>query len=252
MTDHQMKISPALTLVGKYLLGSRAGMGIRATAALLFFALFFALFVAPGSARANAVVSATSPSATPGPELATSVDSTAGKTEASPLPARAFSPRNSLSAAQLKEVARLRSEFAQKLHSQSSVAGCHGSAYVPPGNRCEQMDRVLSLGKRLYLLSPGEYIEVTRHELDRIEDGGHYNYLAVLAAALSQDRRLVPALEKTARVEDAQQIKYKYATAAAARLRDGKCPEALARDASLLEICTFQDPDFNRLHHLAE
>jgi len=124
--------------------------------------------------------------------------------------------------------------------------------YEPPGDRCRQMEEVLSLGKRLYLLSQAEFVRVVTQELKRSKNAESYNYLAVLTAVLSKDKRLRAPLSSVARTEELQQIRYKYAAAAVARLSLGKCPEAILKEPNFTEICTFEDPDFNRLSHYAE
>lgn len=129
------------------------------------------------------------------------------------------------------------------------LVGCHGVLESPSEDACRKEEDVIRLGKQLYLDNQKEFVRVLSEELGRIRGSSSYNYLAVLVATLSRDKRLVPPLEKTAQVEIDQGIRNRYAAAALQKLQKGKCSPPLSKQPEYEELCGYEDTDFNRLRH---
>lgn len=140
-------------------------------------------------------------------------------------------------------------ELQDRLDTQPSVVGCHGSLEDPDRTGCQRMEDVIRIAKSVEIDNPPAFVSVISGRIRKIQNAATYNYLAVLLAALSGDRRFVPTLQRLARTEKKRKIRFRYGEAALERLRDGHCSDQTASQPNLGEICRFEDPDFNRLRH---
>lgn len=140
-------------------------------------------------------------------------------------------------------------ELQNRLETQPSAVGCHGSLYEPDKARCQKLEETIRTAKALDLESSADFVSVVRGRLEEIRDAQSYSYAAVLLAALSRDRRFTAPLERLAKIEKGKKIPFHYGQAALEMIRDGHCSAQSAREPNLGEICSYEDPDFNRLRH---
>ena len=153
-------------------------------------------------------------------------------------------------------------EFAKKLHETHSQVGCYTRLFVVNVQRCRQMDEVLALGRSVYISDDQAFVRIVSSEIEGISGADSYNYLAVLIATLSKDKRFEKPLSKLAEMEsaapiptttsrsgpDSKRIVFKYAGKSLERLTSGKC--AAVDEPNYREVCAYTDPQFDRIRLL--
>ena len=139
------------------------------------------------------------------------------------------------------------SRLTAEMDAASGPVGCTNLLGRSKDPGCKTVLAALKLSKTALSISVPKTITAFSMKISKISDREGYLYFPVLFAALTEDDRFIPALEKLSKVEMDLKLSLPYAHRALERIRTGRCTDETKISVNEREICGYKDPIIRRL-----